>query len=259
MTILSKFDFDSILLSRDVEDRLEHLREIGTLLGMLPEVQALVGFGGGDTGHKDLWGHTKQVVSQCVRRTNVRWAALFHDVGKVKCFTRNANGVIAFHGHEAESARLFRRAADRLRFFTKDEREAIHFLIHHLGYIEEYDSNWTDSAVRRIYKHTINHFEDIVALARADITTKHAYKRAQHQTRMQEFWDRALEIARKDAIPPALPTGLGDVLSQEFGIPKSKKLGNLMAKLKEAVEMDKLDRQPTVEAVLQYVRDHKLV
>jgi len=257
--MLTKDQFNHLLLSRDVEDRLERLRENGTLCLIFPEVHAMVGFGGGTTGHKDLWAHTKKVVAQCVRRPAVRWAALFHDVGKVKCFTRAANGEISFHGHESVSAKLFMRAAARTRLFTSEEADWIRFVIHNLGYVEEYDSTWTDSAVRRIHRAVSRHFEDLVDLARADVTTMHDNKRAKHHERVSEFHRRALEIAAKDAIPPALPKGLGDVLSSEFGIPKTEALGKLMTALKAAVEAGELERQPSVEAVLAYVREKGLV
>lgn len=246
-------------MSREVEQGLERLQSNGTLFLMFPEVQAMVGFGGGSTGHKDLWSHTKQVVAQCVRRPAVRWAALFHDVGKVRCFTKAANGEISFHGHETVSAKLFMRAAERTRLFTSEEADWIRFVIHNLGYVEEYDSEWTDSAVRRIYRATSRHFEDLVDLARADVTTMKETKRAKHHERVAEFHRRALEIAAKDAIPPALPKGLGDILSAEFGIPKSPALGALMGTLKTAVENGDLERQPSIEAVLAYVREKGLV
>ena len=43
----SKQELDRILLGRDVEDELEKLQEIGTLVVLFPEVQAMVGAGGG--------------------------------------------------------------------------------------------------------------------------------------------------------------------------------------------------------------------
>ncbi len=256
---MTKEQLEQVLMSREVEVELEGLYQDGTLPMMFPEICAMVGFGGGETGHKDLWAHTKRVVAQCVPRPRVRWAALFHDVGKVKCFTRGPDGEIAFHGHEATSARLFMRAVNRTKIFDAESAEWIRFLIHHLGHVEEYDASWTDSALRRVYTLAGPHFEDLVDLARADVTTKHATKRAQHHQRVAELHQRALEIARIDAIPPALPKGLGDVLSTEFRIPKSKALGDLMKKLKDAVENGLLPRQPNTEDVLAYVRDNKLV
>jgi poly(A) polymerase len=257
--ILSKPRLDAVLMGRDVEDGLERLRSTGTLTVMFPEVEALVGFGGGDTGHKDLWGHTKRVVAQCIRKPIVRWAALFHDVGKVRCFQRAADGTVSFHHHEAVSAKLFRQAVQRTTLFTKLEADWIHFIIYNLGYVEGYESDWTDSAVRRVYRHTGMHFEDIMAVARADITTKHMTKRLKHLRRMHEFRVRAEELARQDAIPPALPKGLGEVLSKTFDIPPSRELGNLMKVLRDAVENGELERQPSVGDVIAHVKNQKLV
>src|SRR5690242_21203419 len=46
--------------------------------------RSMVGFGDGEWRHKDVWKHTKQVVRQAVPQLEVRWASLFHDIGKVK-------------------------------------------------------------------------------------------------------------------------------------------------------------------------------
>lgn len=255
---LTRQALDGILISRDPVNRLEHLRMNGVLRLMFPEVQKMVGFGGGDTGHKDLWEHTKRVVAQTILVPIVRWAALFHDVGKVRCFTV-IEGKVSFHGHEAYSARLFKQAARRTALFTDQEEEDIRFLIEHLGHVEEYDSSWSDSAVRRLHKLAGGHFDNLLALSRADITTKHADKRQKHYERIKELRDRALEIARVDAIPKALPTGLGAALSAAFGIPPSPALGELMQKIRASVEAGELERQAEIDAIVQFVRDRKLV
>jgi len=257
--ILSKSRLEAVLMGRDVEEGLERLRSTGTIATMFPEVEALVGFGGGDTGHKDLWGHTKRVVAQCLRQPHLRWAALFHDVGKVRCFQRAADGTVSFHHHEVVSARLFRQADVRTQLFTKLEADRVHFIVENLGYVEGYETDWTDSAVRRVYRHAGRHFEDLMAVARADITTKHMNKRLRHLRRMHEFRVRAEELARLDAIPPALPKGLGEVLSKTFDIPPSRELGNLMKVLKDAVETGTLERQPSIADVLAFIQMKRLV
>lgn len=257
--MLDRKDFESYLMSPYAYDRLEVLRSTGAFKLVFPEVEGLVGFGGDGTGHKDLWDHTKQVVAQSLQFSVLRWAALFHDVGKPSCIRRNANGDIAFHGHEQKSANMFEKAAIRSGFFSKEETREIKLLIHDLGNVEEYDSNWSDSAVRRLLKATRDHFNDLVSLARADISTKNAAKREQHHRRMKELKDRAWELDRLDSIPPALPTGLGIALTTEFGIPPSKALGDLMKTLKAAVETGGLPRQASIDEVLAYTRDQKLV
>lgn len=250
--------FENALLSPHAYDELERLKSTGAFM-IFPEIEALVGFGGGDSGHKDLWDHTKKVVSQSLQTPVLRWAALFHDVGKPRCFRRDAKGAIAFHGHEAMSAKMFKKAAAKVGFFTQEETRYIGLLIYDLGKVEEYDATWSDSAVRRLLRGTKDHFNDLVSLARADISTQNAAKRQQHHRRMKELKDRAWELDRIDAIPPALPTGLGTAITQELGIPPSAALGDLMKTLKDEVEAGRLRRQADISEVLQYVKDRGLV
>jgi poly(A) polymerase len=247
---------DRILLSPDVFEELEQLRTDGTLTLLFPELEALIGFGGEDSGHKDLWEHTKRVVAQTKNQTLLRWAALFHDVGKPRCFARDARGKISFHHHEAMSAKLFAKMAARVQLFTPEETKEIKFLVYNLGHVEAYEKDWTDSAVRRLRRLAGEHFDGLLALARADITTKHANLRQRHHERMKHLRERAEDLARQDAIPAALPTGLGEVLSQEFGVPPSQALGDLMKALKGLVEAGTIARQAEAVVYVAYIRAH---
>ena len=87
----------------------------GILPVLFPELAATVDLVQ-ETGrqHKDVWAHTKQVVRQTVRRPLVRWAALFHDIGKVPTRTFTDEGV-HFHGHAEVGARMFDRMQPALR------------------------------------------------------------------------------------------------------------------------------------------------
>lgn len=252
---LNRRTLDDLLMSPKVQEDLELLQREGVLAQVFPEVQAMVGFGGDQKGHKDLWLHTKIVVSQCPLQLTVRWAALFHDVGKVPTFTK-VKGKVAFHHHEQVSARLFHDAALRTRMFPSDFRREIVFLIKYLGYVESYASDWTDSAVRRLAHDMGDHFTDLIDLAMADTTSRHEVKRELHRKLIQQLAVRATEIARRDAIPAPLPKGLGDAVSVTFGIPPSRALGDLMTMLREAVETGELPRQGSFETYLEHIRRH---
>jgi poly(A) polymerase len=243
---------DQALMSRKPGRELEVLWEAGVLGEVFPEVTAMVGFGGSGQGHKDLWWHTKLVVEQAAEVRAVRWAALFHDVGKVQTFSR-ASGKVSFHGHEALSARLF-DVASRRSGMPDDLRKHIRFLVRHLGHIESYLPEWTDSAVRRLHKEVALHFDDLLALACADITTKHADKRRRHQLRMQELADRAHRIAEEDATLPALPKGLGTAVIQGLGIAPGPEVGRIMADLEEAVAAGTLPPRAEFEVYIEYLR-----
>ncbi|MEM9691902.1 MAG: HD domain-containing protein [Myxococcota bacterium] len=225
---------EQALMCGTPQEELEMLQQTGTLAHLYPEVHAMVGFGGGQSGHKDLWWHTKLVVAQTIERPEVRWAALFHDVGKVPTFSRE-KGKVTFHGHEMMSARLFDKAARRTGLpsaFRKHVRD----LVRHLGQVESYESHWTDSAVRRLHKQLAPVWDDVVALACADITTKHAHKRRAHQKRMRELDERAKAIAEADASLPLLPKGLGRVIIEALELTPGPEVGRVMKKLEAAVE-----------------------
>jgi poly(A) polymerase len=243
---------DQALMSRRPARELELLYETGVLAQVFPEVTAMVGFGGTGQGHKDLWWHTKLVVEQAAPIRAVRWAALFHDVGKVQTFSR-ANGKVSFHGHEALSARLFDVGARRTGM-DDELRRHIRFLVRHLGHVESYLPEWTDSAVRRLHREVAIHFDDLLALACADITTKHADKRRRHHARMQELAERARTIAAEDAALPPLPKGLGTAVIQALGIAPGPEVGRLMAELEEAVAAGELPPRAEFEVYIEHLR-----
>jgi poly(A) polymerase len=243
---------DQALLSERADEQLELLQATGILADIYPEVQAMVGFGGDGQGHKDLWAHTKQVVIQSVPRREVRWAALFHDVGKVRTFSTDS-GKVTFHSHEAVSARLFDRAAKRTALPAETQR-TVSFIVRHLGYLEAYQSDWTDSAVRRVHKELGDHFDDVLALARADITTKRAERRQKHHERMAELKRRAESIALEDAKQPALPKGLGLEVIQALGLKPGPIVGQVMRELELAVMEGKLPAQAPSSVYLEFLR-----
>lgn len=247
--------FETALMSADPQGPLEALQESGELGKALPEVQAMVGFGGGNSGHKDLWWHTKLVVKQCEPIVNVRWAALFHDVGKPPTFERK-NGKVTFHSHEAMSAKLWNRAARRLGWFSDQERKDIKFLVYNLGRVEAFYSGWNDSAIRRLSREVGDYWDDLMALAWADSTTKHDRKRSKHHQRMRELMERRDAILAADAAVPALPKGLGDVLCAELGLTPSRELGALMGRLKATVEAGELERQADPSVYVAWAKEN---
>jgi poly(A) polymerase len=247
--LLTRHDWDKLLISQDADVRLEAVQQEGILQATFPALQKLVGFGGGDQGHKDLWAHTKQVVIQTVPQVLYRWMALFHDVGKPQSFNR-VNGKIAFHHHEEASANIFKRVARETGLFQPAEVDEIAFVIRHLGHVEAYESDWTDSAVRRLTRELGVHLDAVFAVARADCTTARPEKRQRQLKRTHEIRTRIDTLAALDAVPPALPAGLGDVLMQRLGMRPGPEFGVIMRGLKARVEAGELPRNADFEVYL---------
>lgn len=244
--------FDLVLASADPGAGLEELLRSGAL-GLFPEVTAMVGFGGGAQGHKDLWSHTKTVVSQTHGDVVLRWCSLFHDVGKVSTFSR-AGGKVSFHGHEGVGSWMFKRAARRTRMFTDAEVARISEAVFKLGRVEAYSRDWTDSAVRRLAKDLGDSFDDVVRLSAADITTGRQDKRRTILNQLDEFVRRSKLIAEADSAPPLLPKGLGTALCSEFGLDPGPGLGRLMAAVKASVEDGSAPRGAGLEELVAHVR-----
>src|SRR5690606_16056979 len=140
---------DELLVKRNVEDALEALQELGALAAWIPELEAMVGFGDGEWRHKDVWKHTKQVVKQSVPRLEVRWGALLHDIGKPKTRKITDDGQVTFYGHSEVGAAMFRRKVRKRLGFEGELAERVHFLILNHLRASQYETTWTDAAVRR--------------------------------------------------------------------------------------------------------------
>jgi len=245
---------DRILCGPKAALGLEELRRIGGL-EFFDHVHPIVGFGGGSQGHKDLWEHTKKVVEQCVPRPVVRWAALFHDVGKVRTFERR-DGKVSFHGHEALGARMFRAFSMGSRIFEREEQDRVHDLVLFLGRVESFEGEWTDSAVRRLMTDLGDRLEDVLALSSADITTGRDHKRQAILRSIADLTSRIADV-RKEAEMPRLPKGLGDALFEQLGIPKSRELGDVMKGLEARLRAGELDPRTDVQGYVDIVRKER--
>lgn len=236
-------ELSAMLVGKNVHLALQWLHEIGFLSRLLPELAATVNFSQeSDRRHKDVWEHTKQVVRQAVPRTEVRWAALLHDVGKVPTRTFLADGKVHFHGHAEVGARMFDAVARRLAF-DRPLRTQVKFLILHHLRASQYSPSWTDSAVRRFDKEMGEGLEDLLDLSRADITSRRPGRRAELLEQIHALSTRILEIRTLDAKQPPLPTGLGTDISERFGIPPSRKIGDIKRALEAAVENGELEER----------------
>lgn len=249
---------DRVMMGTHADEGLDSLLATGVLDRLLPEVQAMVGFGDGEWRHKDVWKHTKQVVCQSVPRLEVRWAALFHDVGKVKTRSIDPNGEVHFFGHAEVGARMFDKLQKRQRLFDQEAlRATIRFLVLHHLRASQYDGKWTDSAVRRFAREIGPHLDDLLCLSRADITTKRPEKKRRGISMINELADRITDLAAQDAKLPPLPTGIGIDIMRAFSLPPSRKIGEIKRALEAVVEAGEIEPRQESGAYIQFLSENK--
>jgi poly(A) polymerase len=250
---------DRVILSDDPERGLEELLDSGALGALLPEVHAMVGFGDGEWRHKDVWRHTKQVVRQSLPRLELRWAALFHDIGKTKTRTIAPDGRVHFLGHAEVGTRMFDKIDHRSRLFAAEPslRTTVRFLILHHLRANQYSSDWTDSAVRRFARELGEHLDDVLCLGRADITTKRAEKKRRGLEQIEELQQRIGQLAAADARLPPLPSGIGDAIMVAFGLPPSRRIGEIKRALEEDVAKGLVPSREEADIYVEHLRANR--
>ncbi|HVW25196.1 MAG TPA: HDIG domain-containing protein [Polyangiaceae bacterium] len=250
---------DRMMLAPRPDEGLDALLHSAVLDSLFPEVKSMVGFGDGEFRHKDVWKHTKQVVMQAEPRLEVRWSALFHDIGKVKTRSFGPGGEVHFFGHAEVGARMFDKLERRERLFSADDslRDSIRFLVLHHLRASQYDGGWTDSAVRRFAREMGTHLEDLLCLSRADITTKRAEKKRRGIGMIEELSARISDLAAEDAREEPLPKGVGNAIMAAFGIPPSKRIGDIKRALEASVEAGEIDPGLDSQAYVDFLAQNK--
>jgi poly(A) polymerase len=245
---------EGVIMARSVEVGLQWMHDAGILGVVLPELEATVDFSQ-EAGrrHKDVWEHTKQVVVQSVPNPLVRWAALLHDIGKVPTRVMLPDGKVTFHRHAEIGARMWEPIARRLGF-DKSTRQQIRFLVLHHLRANAYAPSWTDAAVRRFDHEMGEHLDDLLDLSRADVTSKRPGRRQEAVRNIHALKERILAIRELDARVPPLPPGLGNAIMQAFGLPPSKRIGDLRKLCEDAVERGELEERRDAEYYVEYLR-----
>ncbi|MFO0676925.1 MAG: HDIG domain-containing protein [Polyangiaceae bacterium] len=252
---------DRVMMGTDPEIGLDVLEATGALAAIFPEVHAMVGFGDGEWRHKDVWKHTKQVVRQATPRLEVRWAALFHDIGKVKTRSISPDGKVHFLGHAEVGTRMFDKLDRRMPLFSSSDdsalRGTVRFLILNHLRANQYDPNWTDSAVRRFARELGEHLGDLFCLSRADITTKRPEKKRKGLGQLDDLEARIRRLAEEDAKVPPLPSGVGDAIMKAFALKPSRQIGDIKKALEEAIASGELEGHRECEFYVAFVGDQR--
>jgi poly(A) polymerase len=111
--------------------------------------------------------------------------------------------------------------------------------------------------VRRFARELGDHLEDLLCLAQADITTKRPEKKRRGLQQIDELRIRISHLAAEDARVPPLPSGIGDAIMRSFGLPPSRKVGEVKRLLEDAVHGDEIAPHQEAEAYLEFLRKNR--
>ena len=136
-------ELEGLLLGAHVHRALMYT--VDTLAAVLPELVSMKGFWQHTPYHiYDVLEHTAYVAQNTPPLPLVRWAALFHDMGKPAAFFQDATGIGHFYGHAKISVALARGIMERLVFSPAFTARVLTLVNYHDDIIEP-----TPKAVKR--------------------------------------------------------------------------------------------------------------
>jgi len=254
----------------DADDALRGMRlldELGLLAVVLPELDMLRGIEQSVYHHRDVFGHTLEVLELAIglerdpadalgdeladaisaflaepladgltRGGALRWAALLHDAAKPQTRVELGGGRVGFPGHDAVGAQLARAVLTRLRASERLRAQVAALTEHHLrlGFLV-HEAPLDRRAIHRYLVVTAPVDVDVTLLSVADRLATRGRKAdeaiAQHLELARVLVAAALE---RRAAPRAAPVIRGDRLADELGLTPGPWLGEMLGVLEEA-------------------------
>ena len=230
-----------ILASPQPSVGLDLLQQAGLMEIVLPEVSALYGLEQpSEWHHKDIFYHTLQVVdniAEKTEKTDLRFAALIHDIGKPKTRRLDKKRGWTFHGHDAVGVNMVDKMAKRMKLSNQTREFLKKLTLLHLRPISLAKEDVTDSAVRRLMVTAGEEVDDLMTLCRADITSKNPKLVKKYMENFQRVETFMQNVTERDAYRAFQSPVRGNQIMKECGLPPGKTVG----KIKEAIENEILD------------------
>jgi putative nucleotidyltransferase with HDIG domain len=232
-------EFLKILKTSRPSIGLHLMYQAGLLHLVFPEIAEMAGVDQvKDHHHKDVFRHTCKVVDNiCVATDNVwlRFAALVHDIAKPRTKAYQEGVGWTFHGHEEIGARMMKKVFQRLRLPHAHLPYVEKLVRLHLRPMVLVDEEVTDSAVRRLMFEAGPDIDDLMALCRADITSKNPSLVARYLRNYELVMVKIREVEEKDRIRNWQPPVRGEEIMAACGIGPSRLVGQLKNAIEEAI------------------------
>ncbi|MBR1427747.1 MAG: HD domain-containing protein [Prevotella sp.] len=270
-------EMNKIMMSRHPSTGFDYLYRSGLLFIILPELVALdnVAKQNGRT-HKNNYYHTMEVLENVVKsqvekskdiRENeytlwLRWAALLHDIGKMKVRRWDGAAGWTFHNHNYVGAKMVPEIFRRMKLPLDNKMKYVQKMVElHMRPIVIADDVVTDSAVRRLLNDAGDDIDDLMTLCEADITSKNQVRKSQFLENFRIVREKLNDLKEKDYKRLLQPVIDGNEIMSMFKLHPSKEVGILKKYLKDAVLDNKVpnERAPLMQLLMQKAESMGLV
>lgn len=242
-----------MLALKDADRALQDLLETGLLEQFAPELAEMAGVEQGGYHHLDVWRHTLLALrnaSPC--EPVLALAILFHDAGKPRTRSVDAQGNVRFFGHEAASAEIARAVMERLRF-SNAEIDAVCLLVkNHMRLTAA--SEVSPSAARRLIRDLGDNLDRLLDLVEADISALRPGVKAMDVAELRARLHEIAAVTPKETLVSPLN---GREIMELFGLREGREVGRIKQLLSEMVIEGRIapnDKEAAKQAAILILR-----
>ena len=255
-------ELNKIMKTAQPSRGLAELQRCGLLQLIIPELSALdIVETRNGRAHKNNFYHTLEVVDNVAKHSDnlwLRWAALFHDVGKTKSKRWEPALGWTFHNHNYIGAKMIPSIFRRMKLPMDAKMKYVEKLVDlHMRPIVIADEVVTDSAVRRLMNDAGDDIDDLMTLCEADITSKNEVRKKRFLENFRMVREKLTDLKERDYKRLLQPVIDGNEIMEMFSLQPCREVGLLKQYLKDAVLDNRVpnEREPLMTLLMEKAKE----